>query len=130
MSPCAHVRVPGSRQNHLRHKRSRLTSRPRLYKIPIISRSKNRWNALCIIKLFLLCRQQGSQCPIAIGRTDLNDPITFYIEKILRKSNSKEFFNQYVAGITVTDAPLVNGKNISQPSPPVITSWFSNQVSK
>lgn len=58
---------------------------------------------------------------MSIPKTILQQPSTIYNEYVLEQSNSKRFFNKYVAGITFRDSEKKDGSF-------GIDGWYSNQV--
>ena len=60
---------------------------------------------------------------MSVKATDSQDPYTFYNEYILEQSNSKRFFNKYVAGIT-----FKNDTSWKRTGPFKVDGWYSNEV--
>ena len=75
--------------------------------------------------VFISCLHRSSlsySCPMSVPNTILQKPSTIYNEYVLEQSNSKRFFNKYVAGITFRD-------NVKKGTGPIsVDGWYSNQV--
>ncbi|XP_048579731.1 phospholipid-transporting ATPase ABCA3 isoform X2 [Nematostella vectensis] len=85
--------------------------------------------------------QTGKGCnPPSISSTNLADMNTYFDEYVLEESNAKQFFYEYVAGVTIGPLPspgyVVPATNVTNASvvPPKVelpssftTVWYSNQ---